>query len=160
MAAIQPSVKCTCKNKQFVSHSLSVSTKYMLTPSECLLYLYLSYNTKCCSQPAAILYQLLLQLLWLTPTLVTISVHISVPTDIHAYIHTACYFSQMLPSECCQRHGGIFELAGCCHTSLTWLKTNWMWNPSIYLDKFVLIYVSALYKHMSYCITKVVNRHN
>jgi len=56
-----------------------------------------------------------------------------------------------------QQHGEIFKLAGCCNIGLTWLKTNWMWNPSIYLYMCVLIYVSALYKHMSYCITKVVN---
>ena len=153
MAAIQPSVKCTCKNKQFVSHSLSVSTKYMVTPSECLLYLYLSYNTKCSSQPAAILYQILLQLLWLTPTLVTISVYISVPTDIK----TCMLLCTDVTFWTLQQHGGVFKLTGCFHISLTWLKTNWTWNPSIYLDKFVLIYVSALYKHMLYCITKVVN---
>jgi len=131
----------------------------MLPCKDHWLYIYLSYNIKCCSQPAAILYQLLLQLLWLTPTLVTIFVRISVPTDIHAYIHT--YILHATFHRCCLLnaawHGGIFELAGCCHTSLTWVKTIWMWNLAIYLDTFVLIYVSALYKHMLYCITRVVN---
>jgi hypothetical protein len=157
MAAIQPSVKCTCKHRQFVSHILSVSNKYMLPPSACLPYLYLSYNTKCCSQPAAILYQLQLQLLWLTPTVVTISVHISVSSDIHTYCMLLC---TDVTFWMLQQHGRIFELTGCCQTSLTWLKTNWMWNLSMNLCMCVLIYVSALYKHMSCCITKVVNWHN
>jgi len=141
MAAIQPNVKCTCKNKQFVSHSLSVSTKYMLTPSECLLYLYLSYNTKCCSQPAAILYQRLLQLLWLTPTLVTISVHISVPTDIKTcmLLCTDVTFSTL------QQHAGIFKLTSCFHISLTWLKTKWIWNLSICLDTCMYLCMYLLY---------------
>ena len=87
MAAIQPSVKCTCQHRQFMPHSLSVITKYMLTPSECWPYLYLSYNTKCCSQPAAILYQLLLQLLWLTSTLLLQYLYIFLcqVTYIHMY---------------------------------------------------------------------------
>jgi len=56
-----------------------------------------------------------------------------------------------------QQDGVIFSLASWCHTSLTGLMTNWMWNLSVHLDMCLLMYVAALYNHISYCIIRAVN---
>ena len=59
-----------------------------------------------------------------------------------------------------QQFGVILWLSGWCHISLTWLKTNGVWNTSIHLDMCVIINVSALCKQMTYCVIKLVNYHN